>query len=74
MLHPRVVPLWHEQAERGRLPEALVDQIDARVQEGVLTSPAAVVTSAFEHEFRRRRAERDAEIYAATESQDDPTT
>lgn len=55
-----------------RLPDALVDQIDALVKEGTLVSRAAFVTSALEREFRRRLADRDAEIYAATESQDDP--
>ena len=55
-----------------RLPDALVDKIDALVREGILTSRAAVVTSALEREFRRRLAARDAEIYAATESQGDP--
>ncbi len=49
-----------------RLPDELVAFVDGIVESGQERSRAAVVTRALERERRRRAAERDAEILAAT--------
>jgi Arc/MetJ-type ribon-helix-helix transcriptional regulator len=49
-----------------RLPDELVDFVDALVDAGIGRSRAAVVTRALERERRRVIAARDAEILAAT--------
>lgn len=48
-----------------RLPDELVEFIDATVSAGEATSRAAVVTGALERELRRHIAARDARILAA---------
>lgn len=48
-----------------RLPDALVEYVDARVGDGAAASRASVVTTALERERRRHLAEQDAEILAA---------
>jgi Arc/MetJ-type ribon-helix-helix transcriptional regulator len=54
-----------------RLPEELVDFIDSLVSDGRATSRAAVVSRALQRERRREIAARDAEILAATGTEDD---
>lgn len=49
-----------------RLPDALVDFVDAVVESGEARSRAAVVTRALAREQRRMVAARDAEILAST--------
>ena len=49
-----------------RLPDDLVDFVDALVAHGRAPSRAAVVTRALHRERRREAAARDAEILAAT--------
>lgn len=49
-----------------RLPDDLVDFVDEIVASGSERSRAAVVTRALERERRRKLAERDARILAAT--------
>ena len=48
-----------------RLPDDLIEFIDARVSDGTERSRAAVVARALERERRRAIAARDAEILAA---------
>lgn len=48
-----------------RLPDALVEYVDARVGDGAAPSRASVISTALERERRRHLAERDAEILAA---------
>jgi Arc/MetJ-type ribon-helix-helix transcriptional regulator len=55
-----------------RLPEELVDQIDALIAEGATASRAAFVESALEREFRRRLYEREVEILKAIPVGEDP--
>jgi len=51
-----------------RLPDELVEFIDATVSAGEASSRAAVVTSALERELRRHIAARDVQILAAATS------
>lgn len=51
-----------------RLPEELVDQMDALIESGDASSRAAFVQSALEREFRRRLYERDVEILMALQA------
>ena len=48
-----------------RLPDAVVEFVDAQVRAGEARSRAAFVTSALEREMRRLLAEQDARILAA---------
>ncbi len=54
-----------------RLPDELVQFIDATVSSGVASSRAAVVASAVERELRRHIAARDAQILAGLDSDSD---
>ncbi len=54
-----------------RLPDALVDFIDQRVNSGEAASRAAVVTVAVERERRRRVADQDAAILGTRGSDGD---
>jgi Arc/MetJ-type ribon-helix-helix transcriptional regulator len=54
-----------------RLPDQLVEFIDARVQEGSAPSRAAVVAEALERERRRALAERDAAILSKIDQHDE---
>jgi Arc/MetJ-type ribon-helix-helix transcriptional regulator len=54
-----------------RIPNALVAYVDKLVGEGKAPSRAAVVSEALDRERRRALDERDAEIYAATEPDED---
>lgn len=54
-----------------RLPDALVEFIDATVASGVASSRAAVVASAVERELRRHIAARDAQILTGLSSDSD---
>lgn len=47
-----------------RLPDDLVEFLDAIVASGASPSRAAVVTTALERDFRRRLAERDAVVFS----------
>lgn len=47
-----------------RLDEALVDRIDALIEQGEVASRAGFVASALERELRHRLAEHDASVYA----------
>ena len=55
-----------------RLPDEVVAFIDELVSHGEAASRAQVVSRALERERRRRGAERDAAIYAADRTSDDP--
>ncbi len=55
-----------------RLPEELVDQMDALIESGDASSRAAFVQSALEREFRRRLYERDVVILKAIPAGEDP--
>ena len=48
-----------------RLPDAVVEFVDAQVRSGAARSRAAFVTSTLEREMRRLVAEQDARILAA---------
>ncbi len=50
-----------------RLPEDLVDFIDAAVASGAEPSRASIVTRAVQRERRRMRAQQDIEIFKLTE-------
>ncbi|MGO1593524.1 MAG: ribbon-helix-helix domain-containing protein [Ancrocorticia sp.] len=54
-----------------RLPDHMVEALDAVVADGRAPSRAAVVTSAVERELRRMLAERDAEILHESGTGDD---
>lgn len=54
-----------------RLPDDMVEFLDAAVAEGRASSRAAVISSALEREMRRLLAERDAETLAANPRDDD---
>ncbi|MBK7822526.1 MAG: antitoxin [Tessaracoccus sp.] len=54
-----------------RLPDDLVRFLDEEVKDGRGTGRAAIVTRALEREQRRRVAERDADILAASSGADD---
>jgi len=54
-----------------RLPDEIVAFIDGVVADGDASSRADVVSRALKREQRRRAAERDAAIYAATEPDPD---
>lgn len=54
-----------------RLPDELVDFMDSRVEGGDASGRAAVVAAALERERRRLIAERDAQILAQTQDDDD---
>ena len=64
-VHPELVPLAMSTQIAVRLPDAVVEFIDARVKAGETRSRAAFVTSALEREMRRLLAENDARILAA---------
>lgn len=55
-----------------RLPDEVVAFIDELVKHGEAASRAQVVSQALERERRRRGAERDAAIYAADRTAEDP--
>jgi len=54
-----------------RLPEEIVDFVDALVREGSASSRAVVVTRALQREQRRAVAARDAAILARAAGDDD---
>ncbi len=54
-----------------RLPDEVVEFLDAAVQKGRTPSRAALVTYALEREMRRQAAEGDAEILRRVGSGDD---
>lgn len=54
-----------------RLPDELVEFIDATVASGTASSRAAVVASAVERELRRHIAAQDAQILAGLRSDSD---
>lgn len=54
-----------------RIPDDLVEFIDATVSAGQASSRAALVTTALERELRRRTAAADAQILAAAGSEPD---
>lgn len=55
-----------------RLPDQLVDQIDALIAEGAVASRASLVERALEREFRRRLYEREIQVLTALQESGEP--